>query len=731
MKETDSGVKRIELEFFGRPLVFEAGKLARQADGAVTVRFADTIVLISVVSEKKGVQKGVDFVPLTVDYLERSYAAGKIPGGFFKREGKPSEKEIITSRLMDRPIRPLLPKGYPYDVQVIAQVLSSDQENEADVLALTGASAALVMSEIPFDGPIAAVRIGRIDGAFVVNPKQSELAKSEMDIVVACKDEYVVMVEGSAKGIDEGVLVEALEFAQNAAKPLLGAQHELQKALGKPKRPFQLSAGPEEIKKKIEEYAEPLVNKAMEISGKLERQIRLDGILKEVSEKFGVEFEDWRQKAVVEVESDTQDDEDETEAEMLGLMLSWIEKIYYALIRKRVMEQGWRIGDRKFDQVRPINCEVGPLPRTHGSAIFTRGETQALVVTTLGTSEDEQRLDNLIGEPFKPFMVHYNFHPFSTGEVKALRSPSRREIGHGVLSERALRAVLPPDDLFPYTIRIVSEILESNGSSSMATVCGGTLALMDAGVPIKAPVAGIAMGLIKEESKYVILTDLLGDEDHAGDMDFKVAGTKKGITAVQMDIKISGITREIMAEALEQARRARIHVLNKIAEVIEKPRPELSVYAPRIYLLHVPQERVRNLIGPGGKNIQYIIAETGVKIEIEEPGKVHVISIDSASAEKAIKMVRAYTAQAEVGKYYLGKVRQIEEDFGAMVEIFPGTTGLLHISQVDNRRINRVSEVLKEGEEVLVKVITVDPSGKIRLSRKAALGVSPEAAEKI
>lgn len=731
MMEQDSGKKTIELEIFGRKLVFEAGKLARQADGAVTVKFGETIVLVSAVSTKEKIRKDIDFVPLTVDYLERSYAAGKIPGGFFKREGKPSEKEIITSRLMDRPLRPLLPKGYPYDVQVIAQVLSSDQENEADVLAVTGASAALIMSDIPFDGPIAAVRVGRIGDKFVVNPTQSELAESEMDIVVACKDEYVVMVEGSAKGIDESILAEALEFAQNAAKPMLDAQRELQKTLGKPKRMMQLPSEPEEFKKKVEEYATPLVYKAMEIGGKLERQVRLDEILKEVSERFQAELVDLKQSAASGSEAEAEHEEEDVEKGVLRLLRNWIDDVYNALIRKRVIEDGWRIGDRKFDQVRPIYCEVAVLPRTHGSALFTRGETQALVVTTLGTSEDEQRLDNLMGEPFKPFMVHYNFHPFSTGEVKPLRSPSRREIGHGVLAERALKAILPPDDLFPYTIRLVSEILESNGSSSMATVCGGTLSLMDAGVPIKAPVAGIAMGLIKEGDKYVVLTDLLGDEDHAGDMDFKVAGTKKGITAVQMDIKIAGITREIMAEALEQARRARVHVLNKMAEVIEKPRVELSVYAPRIYLLHVPVERVRNLIGPGGKNIQHIIAETGVKIEIEEPGKVHVISTDAASAEKAIRMVHAYTQQAEVGKYYCGKVRQIEEDFGAIVEIFPGTSGLLHISQIDNRRIKRVSEVLKEGDEVIVKCMSVEPSGKIRLSRKAAFGVSPEEVEKI
>lgn len=727
MTEQNFDKKTVEVEIFGRKLVFEAGKFARQADGAVIVKFGETIVLVSAVSAKERVKKDIDFVPLTVDYLERSYAVGKIPGGFFKREGKPSEKEIITSRLMDRPLRPLLPKNYPYEVQVIAQVLSSDQENEADVLAVTGASAALVISDIPFDGPVAAVRVGRIDDKFVINPTQSELAKSEMDIVVACKDDYVVMVEGSAKGIAESILVEALEFAQSASKPILDAQRELQKALGKPKRVVQLPPEPTELKRKVEEFATPLIYKAMEINSKLKRHERLGEILNEVAQKFQKELADLGQGA-----SSLMSDNGSGKIEQDGMSLlrAWIDEIYNALIRKRILEEGWRIGNRKFDEVRPIYCEVGILPRTHGSALFTRGETQALVVTTLGTSEDEQRLDNLMGEPFKPFMVHYNFHPFSTGEVKPLRSPSRREIGHGVLAERALKAILPPDDLFPYTIRLVSEILESNGSSSMATVCGGTLSLMDAGVPIKAPVAGIAMGLIKEGDKYVVLTDLLGDEDHAGDMDFKVAGTRKGITAVQMDIKIPGITSKIMAEALEQARIARVHILNKMAEVLEKPRPDLSVYAPRIYLLHVPAERIRNLIGPGGKNIQHIIAETGVKIEIEEPGKVHVISTDSASAEKAIKMIRSYTQQVEVGKYYCGKVRQIEDDF-AIVEIFPGTTGLLHISQIDNRRIKKVSDVLKEGDEVIVKCVSIDPSGKIRLSRKAAFGVSPEEVEKI
>ncbi len=725
---TDAGeqTKRIELDFFERPMIIETGRLARQADSAVTVQFADTMVLATVVGEKKRPREGVDFVPLVVDYLERSYAAGKIPGGFFKREGRPSEKEIITSRLIDRPIRPLLPKGYPYDVQIIAQVLSSDQENEADVLAVTGASAALMLSDIPFDGPIAAVRIGRVDGKLVVNPTQSQMEASDMDIVVACKDDYVVMVEGSAEGVSEGVLLEALEFAQEAVKPLLEAQRELQRSLGKPKREFTPERMPDELVKRIEEYAEPLIYRALEIPAKLERHARLDEILDEVAGRFGSEIVSWKTTAASE-QGKAVSESDIDPARIVGPLL---EELYYRLVRRRIVDEGWRIGGRRFDEVRPIRCEVGLLPRTHGSALFTRGETQALVLTTLGTSEDEQKLDNLMGEPVKPFMVHYNFHPFCTGEVKMLRSPGRREIGHGVLAERALKAVLPPEDLFPYTIRIVSEILESNGSSSMATVCGGTLSLMDAGVPIKAPVAGIAMGLIKEGDRHVILTDLLGDEDHAGDMDFKIAGTRTGITAVQMDIKIAGITREIMAEALEQARRARAHVLKKMSEALDKPRPELSKYAPRIYLLHVPQDRVRNLIGPGGKHIQKIIAETGVKIDIEEPGKVHIISNDAKSAEKAIKLVRAYTHQAEVGKYYIGKVKWIEDDFGAMVEIFPGTIGLLHISQIDNRRINKVSDVLKEGDEVLVKVLAVDPQGKIRLSRKAALKVSPDKAVK-
>jgi len=727
MTDVGERVKRIELDFFGRPLIFEAGKLARQSDSSVTVQFADTMVLVTVVGEKKKPREGADFIPLVVDYLERSYAAGKIPGGFFKREGRPSEKEIITSRLIDRPVRPLLPKGYPYDVQIIAQVLSSDQENEADVLALTGASAALLLSDIPFDGPIAAVRVGRIDGKLVVNPTQAEMAKSDMDIVVACKDDYMVMVEGATDGVAEDALLEALEFAQDAVKPLLEAQRELQESLGKAKREFEPTKMPEDLANKIADYAEPFIREAMDVSVKLDRYAKLDEILNEVSEKFRSEIVEWkiaeakeRGRVVTEADVDP--------AKVINAQL---EELYYGLLRRRIVDEGWRIGGRKSDEVRPIHCEVGLLPRTHGSALFTRGETQALVLTTLGTSEDEQRLDNLVGEPVKPFMVHYNFHPFCTGEVKMLRSPGRREIGHGVLAERALKSVLPPDDLFPYTIRIVSEILESNGSSSMATVCGGTLSLMDAGVPIKAPVAGIAMGLIKEGEKYVVITDLLGDEDHAGDMDFKVAGTRTGITAVQMDIKIAGITREIMAEALEQARRARAHVLNKMTEVLDKPRPELSEYAPRIYLLHIPQERVRNLIGPGGKNIQKIIAETGVKIDIEEPGRVHVISNDGPSAKKAIKLIRAYTHQVRQGEFYVAKVLWIEDDFGATVELFPGTTGLVHISQIDNRRVNKVSDVLKEGDEILVKVVSVDPQGKMKLSRKAALGVPLEKAVKL
>ncbi len=689
---------RVETEIGGRRFILETGRVAKQAHGSVLVSYGDTMVLVTVVASDE--VRELDFLPLTVEYQEMYYAAGRIPGGYFKRElGRPSEKETITARLIDRPIRPLFPKNWRYDTQVIATVLSLDPEVDPDILAITGASAALELSHIPFAGPIAAVRVGRLNGEFVLNPTASELKESELNLVVAGSEEAIVMVEGQAREVSEEVMQEALFFAHEALKPLLALQKELRAQAGKPKWEIPEPRVDETFRQRVWELAEEGLSEILSTPTKVERNRKRKELFKNVLTVLG--------EAALGREAEVRE---------------YLEELEKIRMRAMVLEEGRRIDGRGPKDIRPISCEVSVLPRTHGSALFTRGETQVLVVTTLGSPEEEQRLDLPGEEIFKHFMLHYNFPPFCVGEVKPLRGPSRREIGHGMLAERALSPVIPGEEEFPYTIRVVSDVLESNGSSSMATVCGATLSLMDAGVPIKDMVAGIAMGLIKEGDRVVVLTDILGDEDRLGDMDFKVAGTEKGITAFQMDIKVTGITREIMAQALEQAREARLAILAKMRETISQPRETLSVYAPRVVTLEINPEKVGQVIGPGGKTIKGIIAACGdIKIDIDDQtGLVRIYSSDLESAEKAAQMIRELTQEAEVGKLYLGKVTRVT-DFGAFVELFPGTIGLIHISQLDHRRVRKVSDILKEGDEVMVKVIDIDKAGRIKLSRKAAL----------
>jgi polyribonucleotide nucleotidyltransferase len=670
--------------------------MAKQADGAALVCFGETMVLVTAVAARTE-REGIDFFPLTCDYQERTFAAGKIPGGFFKREGRPSEKEVLTSRLIDRPIRPLFPDGFFSETQVIATVLSHDKENDPDVIALTGASAALQVSDIPFHGPVAAVRMGRVGGQLIVNPTQTQLDQSDLTLVVAGSRDGIVMVEGGAQMLPEDVMLDALFTAHQALQTLLDLQDELQKALGKPKRALKAVHRDESLFSRVAAQATPRFQGAFQVTGKHERAAALRQAEDEVIAALATEFPEHAKP-----------------------LREMCEEVKSRVMREAITKEGRRVDGRGPKDIRPITCEVGVLPRTHGSALFTRGETQALVVATLGTSSDEQKIDALIGEHFKKFMLHYNFPPFSVGEVKFLRSPGRREIGHGALAERALQAVLPAEEEFPYTIRVVSEILESNGSSSMASVCGATLSLMDAGVPIKAPVAGIAMGLIKEGDGIRILSDILGDEDHLGDMDFKVAGTAEGITALQMDIKIGRVTREIMREALYQAREGRMHILQAMAATMPRPRTDLSAHAPRIVTLKIRPDKIRDVIGPGGKVIRGIIEETGVKIDVEDDGTVLIASSDGVAMQRAVDLIRGITAEAEVGKIYKGTVRKIV-DFGAFVEILPGTDGLLHISQIGPGRVQRVTDVLKEGDEVMVKVLEIDKQGKIRLSRREAM----------
>jgi len=677
----------------------DTGRLAKQADGSVVMRSGDSMVLVTAVSAREP-KPGLDFFPLTVDYQERLSAAGRIPGSFFRREGRLTERETLISRLIDRSLRPLFPEGYQNETQVIATVFSADPVNDTDVLALTGASFAMAVSDIPFPFQFAGVRVGRVGGQFVANPSEEERAQSDIDVIMAASRDSIFMVEGGGKEVTENDMIEALLFGQRAIEPLLAAQEKLAKAMDKKKRGFDKVPLAEGVAARVREVAFDRVRGAYDQHDKHERYGQLSQIKKDVVAQLCGEGQPFAGK-----EKDVK---------------TALEDLKYDYMRRMITHDGKRIGARDTRTVRKISCEVGLLPRAHGSALFTRGETQGLVTTTLGTSDDEQRMESLKGQHFRKFMLHYNFPPYSVGEVKPLRGAGRREIGHGMLAERALRAVLPADDKFPYTIRVVSDILESNGSSSMATVCGGCLSLMDAGVPIAAPVAGIAMGLIKEDGKIAILSDILGDEDHLGDMDFKVCGTNKGITSIQMDIKITGVSKQILTDALVQAREGRVHILAEMAKALAAPRTDISKYAPKITTIRIPVSRIKDVIGPGGKVIKDIIARTGATIDIQDDGQVAIASANSEGVEQAIKMIRALTQEAEVGKTYLGTVRRIME-FGAFVEIFPGTDGLVHISDLANSRVKKVEDVLKEGDEVLVKVVSVDRSGKIRLSRKEAL----------
>ncbi|MFL5372548.1 MAG: polyribonucleotide nucleotidyltransferase [Myxococcales bacterium] len=680
-------------------ITVETGNLAKQADGSVVVRAGDSVVLVTAVSAKEK-KEGLDFFPLTVDYQERLSAAGRIPGSFFRREGRLTERETLISRLIDRSCRPLFPEGYQNETQIIATVFSADNQYDTDVLALTGASYALAASDIPFPFAFAGVRVGRVGGKLIANPSEEERTQGDLDVIMAASRDSIFMVEGGAKEIDENTMIEALLFGQRAIEQLLDGQERLRNEVGKQKRTFEKTPLAEGVSQRVRDAVAQRVGEAYRLDVKHERYGRLSEIKKEVVAQLCAAGAPYAGK-----EKDVK---------------TALEDLKYEHMRRMITHEGRRIAGRKNDEIRSISSQVGLLPRAHGSAVFTRGETQALVTTTLGTSDDEQRMESLKGQSFRKFMLHYNFPPYSVGEVKMLRGAGRREIGHGMLAERALRAVLPPDDKFPYTIRVVSDILESNGSSSMATVCGGCLALMDAGVPIAAPVAGIAMGLIKEEGRIAILSDILGDEDHLGDMDFKVCGTAKGITSIQMDIKITGVERQILTDALEQARRGRLHILAEMAKSISAPRADISKYAPKITTIRIPVSRIKDVIGPGGKVIKDIISRTGASIDIEDDGSVAIASASSESVDQAIKMIRALTQEAEVGKTYLGTVRRIME-FGAFVEIFPGTDGLVHISDLASTRVKKVEDVLKEGDEVLVKVVSVDRSGKIRLSRKEAL----------
>jgi polyribonucleotide nucleotidyltransferase len=692
-------MKKVAIDFHGRPLSIEVGRMAKQAGGSALVQYGDTVVLVTATAAKEA-RENIDFFPLTCDYQEKTFAAGKIPGGFFKREGRQSEKEILNSRLIDRPLRPLFPEGFRCETQIVATVLSFDKENDADMPALIGASAALEVSDIPFNGPIAGIRMGRIGGQLVINPMSSQYAESELSLIVAGSRDALVMVEGGAKMLSEDVILDALFTAHREMQKILDLQDELRKALGKPKRTVVAPVVDTVLQKGVRDVALPKIRIAMETAGKFERSDAVRQVRTELLAALAPEFPDRDRE-----------------------IKAFFEDAHYDAVRGLIVEQRKRIDGRGLTDIRPITSEVGVLPRTHGSALFTRGETQALVVATLGTSSDEQKIDALGGEVYKKFMLHYNFPPYSVGEVKFLRGPGRREIGHGALAARAVEAVMPDESSFPYTVRIVSEILESNGSSSMASVCGSSLALMDAGVPIKAPVAGIAMGLIREGSEIRVLSDILGDEDHLGDMDFKVAGTADGITAVQMDIKIGGVTREIMRDALYQAREGRLHILGCMKEALGQPRSDMSTYAPRISTLKIRVDRIRDVIGPGGKVIRGIIEETGVKIDVEDDGTIYIASADGVAMQKAIDWVNRLTAEAEVGKIYKGTVKKIM-DFGAFVEILPGTDGLVHISQLAPERVKEVRDVLKEGDEVMVKVLEVDKSGKIRLSRKEAMAAA-------
>jgi len=686
-----------QVEIGGRTITFETGKIAKQADGAVVVRHGDTVVLVTAVAAKTP-RVGVSFLPLTVDYREGTYAAGKIPGGFFRREGRPNEKEVLTSRMIDRPLRPLFPQGWTFETQIIGMLLSSDQSNDSDILAITGASCALTLSDIPFPGPIAAVRVGLTpDGEYLINPTFQQLEASRLNLVVAGTDEAIVMVEAGAKEVEEETVLEALFRGHDAVRQLVAAQRELAAGLNRTLRPVPAHSSPEGLAERITAAWKPKLAAAMRIHGKLRNYAAVDTL---------------RDELLASLPEDA--------AEERAFAGRFWRELQDTILHEEIVERGVRLDGRRFDEIRTIACEVGILPRTHGSALFTRGETQALVTVTLGTSGDAQRLDFVEGESTRRFLMHYNFPPFSVGEVKFLRGPGRREIGHGALAERSLVPLVPGEEDWPYTLRVVSDILESNGSSSMATVCGASLALMDAGVPMRGAIAGIAMGLVKSGDRSVVLSDIAGAEDHHGDMDFKVAGTARGITGLQMDIKIAGISRDIFGSALEQARRGRLEILAKMNEALDAPRASLSRYAPRILTVAIDKDKIREVIGPGGKVIRSITERTGCKIDIHDDGRIDIASTDEAAAQQALEIIRELTAEAELGKTYVGKVVRVV-NFGAFVEVLPGVEGLLHISEITNRRLGDVREELNEGDETVVKVIDIDAQGRVRLSRRAAL----------
>lgn len=686
-------------EVGGRNLIIETGKVAQQANGSVVIKYEDTVLLVTATASKEP-REGVDFLPLTVDYEERLYAVGKIPGGFIKREGKPSEKAILSARLIDRPLRPLFPKDFRNDVQIVATVLSVDQDNTPDIVAINGASCALCISDIPFDGPVGAVSVGLIDGKYIINPTVSQSEKSRLNLTVAGTKEAVLMVEAGAHEVTEEEMLEAILFGHEEIKKIVEFQEEIIKEIGKPKMQVQTEEVDAELERAVREYATDKILKAIKIYDKQEREAVIDEINEETLEHF-------------------QELYPESEKQIANILYDILKEE----VRNMITYEGIRPDGRRDDEIRPISCEVGILPRTHGSGLFTRGQTQVLTVATLGALGDVQILDGLGIEESKRYMHHYNFPPYSTGETRVIRGPGRREIGHGALAERALEPMIPPEEEFPYTIRLVSEVLSSNGSTSMASVCGSTLALMDAGVPIKAPVSGVAMGLIKQDDKITILTDIQGMEDFLGDMDFKVAGTKKGITAIQMDIKIKGIDENILKNALLRAKEARLFILDKMLSVISEPRKELSPYAPRIFSLTVDPEKIRDIIGPGGKTINKIIAETNVKIDIEDDGKVYIAAPNEELGKKAMEIIDKLTQDVEVGGIYLGKILRIT-NFGAFAEILPGKEGLIHISKLSKDRVKRVEDVVKVGDEILVKVTDIDKQGRINLSHKDAIGDS-------
>lgn len=689
-------MQKFEKTLGNQNIIVETGRMAKQADGAVTVQLGGTVVLVTAVCSKEA-KEGLDFFPLTCEYQEKTYAAGKIPGGFFKREGRPSEKEILTARLIDRPIRPLFPKGFINEMQIVSIVISSDSENDSDVLAMLGASCALTISDIPFAGPIAAVRVGRVDGKFVVNPTFKELTSSDIDLVVAGNRTSVLMVESGSNELPEDVILEAIKFGHSQMQPLIDLQEEMVKACGKEKREILLHEVDENLLKEVKKASVARLDEINRLNTKEQREEAMDRLAKELIEKFVTEDSDHTEKDVKYALYEAEKEE----------------------VRKFIIEKKKRVDGRSFDEIRKITCEVGVLPRTHGSGLFTRGQTQSLSVTTLGTSADEQMIDALEGETQKSFMLHYNFPPFSVGEVRPMRGPGRREIGHGALAERALKPVMPSKEKFPYTVRVVSDILESNGSSSMATVCASTLSLMDAGVPISNPVSGIAIGLVKEGKNTIILTDIGGVEDHYGDMDFKAAGTKNGVTALQMDLKIQGISYEVIKEALQIAKKARLTILDKMVQVIGQPKTDVSAFAPRIVVLKINPEKIGAVIGPGGKVIKKIIQDTGATVDIEDDGTVQIAGTDPKSIEMAVAIVKGITEEPEVGRIYKGKVKRIM-NFGAFVEILPGKEGLVHVSELANKFVKNVEDVVKLGDEFDVKLTEIDDQGRLNLSKKQA-----------